>query len=110
MSRSTRKARSHRSRKVMGIPVKTLPWILGAAAVVIVIGIVLAGQASGSAVDPNFTPKITGAPSLEVAVPFFDLGDQHFNVPVKVVYNLQNVGDKPLRILRLPKVQVLEGC
>jgi hypothetical protein len=110
MSRSTKKARSHRSRKVMGIPVKTLPWIIGAVAVVTVLGVVLSGLADGSSVDPNFTPKLTGAPSLEVAAPFFDLGDQHFNVPATVVYNLQNVGDKPLRILRVPQVQVLEGC
>jgi mannose-6-phosphate isomerase-like protein (cupin superfamily) len=31
-------------------------------------------------------------------------------VPANVTYVLRNVGDKPLRILDVPQVQVLEGC
>ena len=110
MSRSSRKSRHQRARKVLGVPAKTLPWILGTAGLVFILGIVVIGQASGNEVDPDFRPKVTGAPSLEVAQPFFELGDRHYNVPVEVTYNLQNVGDQPLRILEIPKVQVLEGC
>jgi hypothetical protein len=110
MSRSIRKSRHHRSQKVLGIPFKALPWIIGAAAMFLALGVALFGQISLSIVDPNFTPKVSGAPSLEVAEASFDLSDQHFNVPVTVTYNLQNVGDKPLRILQIPQVQVLEGC
>jgi hypothetical protein len=80
------------------------------AALILVLGFVAIGQASGTAVDPDFRPKVTGAPGLEVTQEFFELGDMHYNVPAKVTYNLQNVGDQPLRILEIPKVQVLQGC
>lgn len=110
MSRSPRKTHSRKTRKIMGMPVKALPWIIGVAAILLIVVVVLLAQSSAAAIDPNFTPKVKGAPSLEVAQPFFDLGNQHFNVTVNVTYNLQNVGDQPLRVLGVPKVQVLEGC
>jgi hypothetical protein len=110
MSRSSRKPRQRKTRKILGIPIRTLPWIVGALVLLPIIGVLLLGQSSGGGIDPNFTPKVSGAPSLEVVQPFFELGDQHFNNTVQVVYNLQNVGDQPLQILEIPRVQVLEGC
>ena len=109
MSRSSRKSRPHKTRRILGIPVKTLPWIIGALVLLPIIGVLLFGQSAGG-IDPNFTPRVTGSPSLEVAQDFFELGDQHFDNTVQVTYNLQNVGDQALRILEVPQVEVLEGC
>jgi hypothetical protein len=92
------------------MPLKTMPWIIGAAAMILGTVFALFGQASANTVDPNFKPEVTGAPRLEVVQDFFELGDQHYNIPVEVTYNLQNIGDQPLRILETPIVQVLEGC
>ncbi len=110
MSRSYQKSRHRKTRKILGIPVKFVPWIIGALVLLPIIGVLLFGQSAGGSVDPSFVPKVKGAPSLAVAQDFFDLGDQHFNVTVDVVYNLQNVGDQALRIVEVPQVQVLEGC
>jgi len=111
MSRSSHKSRLHRSQKVLGIPAKALPWAIGGLALVLVVSLILLSLPSVAGVDPNFIPKVTGAPGLEVTQAFYDLGDRPFDVPVKVTYNLQNVGDhQPLRILQTPQVQVLEGC
>lgn len=110
MSRSSKKTRYHKPRKILGVPVKTLPWIIGTLVLLPILGVVLFGQSSSGAVDPNFVPKVKGAPSLEVAQDSFDLGDEHLGSTVQVVYNLQNVGDQALRILEVPQVQVLEGC
>lgn len=110
MSRSPHKSRRPKARKVLGIPVATLPWIVGALVILPIIGVLLFGQPAAGSVDPGFVAKVKGAPSLQVAQTFFDLGDQHFNNTVKVVYDLQNVGDRPLRILQVPQVQVREGC
>src|SRR5689334_1725202 len=110
MSRSSRKSRQHKTSRILGIPVKTLPWLIGTLVLLPIIGVLLLNQSSGGPIDPNFVPKVKGAPSIEVAQNFFELGIQHYNVPVDVTYNIQNVGDQPLRILEAPKVQVLEGC
>jgi hypothetical protein len=110
MSRSPHKSSQHTSRKSSGSFISTLAWIIGGFVFLSIIGVMLVGLANRPGVDPNFTPKVTGAPALEVVQPAFDLGDQHFNTTVRVVYNLQNVGDKTLRILKVPQVQVLEGC
>jgi hypothetical protein len=109
MSSSSHKSRQRKTRNILGIPIKTLPWVVGALVLLPIIGVLLFGQSAGS-IDPNFTPKVSGASSLEVTQPFFDLGDQHFNNTVQVVYNLQNVGDQALHIQEIPRVEVLEGC
>lgn len=110
MSRSSRKSHTRKTRKILGISAPVLPWIIGGLVLLPIIGALLLSQPSGGSIDPNFVPKVKGAPSLQVAQNFFELGDQHYNIPVDVTYSLQNVGDKPLRILEVPKVRVLEGC
>ncbi len=110
MSRSSRKSRPRKTRKILGVPVKVLPWIIGTLVLLPIIGVLLFGQSTGGSIDPNFVPKVKGASSLAVAQDFFELGDQHFNNTVQVAYNLQNVGDQTLRILEVPQVEVREGC
>jgi hypothetical protein len=88
-----------------------MPVVIVAAGLLLLGGAILIAQATTSAsADPNFTPRVMGAPSLDVEQPFFDLGDVHFNTMAEVSYVLRNVGDQPLRILEAPQVEVLEGC
>ncbi len=111
MSRTSNKSHHRKGRKFLGVPTRALPWIAAALIFLPIVGLLLFAQpAGGTDIDPNFTPKVSGAPSLEVAQASFELGDQHFNVPVQVVYNLKNVGDQALRITDVPQVKVLEGC
>jgi len=58
----------------------------------------------------NFTPEVTGAPSVEVAQAALDHGDVKLNTPVESVFRVRNVGDQALIILGEPQVEVIEGC
>jgi hypothetical protein len=51
-----------------------------------------------------------GAPRLGVDQTVIDEGYVKFNVPVRTVFELSNVGDQPLTILGEPTVQLVEGC
>jgi hypothetical protein len=57
-----------------------------------------------------YTPEVTGGPSLKVDKEEVDLGDVKLGSPVKVSFEITNVGDEPLRFEEAPYVEVLEGC
>ena len=57
-----------------------------------------------------YTPEVTGGPSLKVDKEEVDLGDVKLGSPVKVSFEITNVGDKPLRFEEAPYVEVREGC
>jgi hypothetical protein len=105
MSKQRRSTRKHQ-RSAVVLPKKWLPLII------IIIGLLMIGGAlivtggGGSTV----APKVTGAPAIEVAQSFYDLGDMRFNQTAQVSYQIKNLGDQPLRILETPHVQVIEGC
>jgi hypothetical protein len=85
-------------------------WAAGGAMVLLVIvGGLLAWQ-PWSSEAPGVTPEVVGAPRLEVDQTVIDEGYVKFNVPVRTVFELSNVGDQPLTILREPTVQLVEGC
>lgn len=58
----------------------------------------------------NFTPKVTGAPSVEVAQESVDYGDVKMNTSVETLFRVRNVGDEALVILGEPQVELIEGC
>jgi hypothetical protein len=60
--------------------------------------------------SPKATIEVTGAPSLKVDQEKVDLGDVKLGVPVKVSFQLTNVGDKLLRFTDTPYVEIKEGC
>jgi hypothetical protein len=83
-------------------------WIALIAALVSLGGVLL-WLVSSSRTD-NFTPEITGAPSVEVAQERVDYGDVRVNTPVETAFRVRNVGDETLVILGEPQVELVEGC
>ena len=58
----------------------------------------------------GFVPQVSGAPSLAVDREQIDFGDVKFNQTVTAVFNLSNVGDKTLKIVKEPVIELKEGC
>jgi hypothetical protein len=58
----------------------------------------------------NFTPKVTGAPSIEVGQESVDYGNVKVNTPIETTFSVRNVGDEALIILGEPQVELIEGC
>ncbi|HEY5270373.1 MAG TPA: hypothetical protein VII97_08550 [Anaerolineales bacterium] len=87
-----------------------LTWLLLALGGVILVGaafLLLRGnqnQTSQAAI------VVHGAPSLSVDKEKVDLGDVHLGNPVKVTFQVTNVGDQPLRFTDQPYVELVEGC
>jgi hypothetical protein len=54
--------------------------------------------------------EVKGQPSLKVDQDQLDFGDVKLGKTVTASFTLSNIGDKPLRILKEPSIQVLEGC
>ena len=109
MSRSSKHQNKKRKKILVFIPERLWPVVVLVIGALVVTGVVLL-ISQESAPPAGFVPKVSGAPALEVEQPFFELGDMHFNAPANVTYVLRNMGERPLRILEVPQVQVLEGC
>ena len=77
---------------------------LTAVVVVIIVAVLVTTQ------PKPFAPQVKGAPSLQIEQSRYDYGDVHFGQAVHTVFQLRNVGDKPLEILNQPTVQVVKGC
>ena len=73
---------------------------------VLIITVIFAFQKNNT----PYIPEVTGGPSLKVDKEEIDLGDVKLGSPVKVSFEITNVGDKPLRFDKAPYVEVLEGC
>jgi len=58
----------------------------------------------------NFTPRVEGAPRVEVPEDYIDYGDVKLGDFVQTVFNVRNVGDQPLTIYGEPRVELVEGC
>jgi hypothetical protein len=59
---------------------------------------------------PGAAIEVNGSPSLKVDKEKVDLGDVPLNQPVKVSFQLTNVGDGTLQFTKDPYVEVVEGC
>lgn len=88
-----------------------LPFVVAAAALLLVVlGLALLAR-------PGTPSTATAGPTLAVNTPrlamdrtLIDFGKVPLDVPVKATFKLSNVGDRPLRILNQPVVEVKEGC
>jgi len=90
---------------------RPLPWLwltLAGAALLIVGGAALLWPSNS--VSSDFTPKVTGAPALEVDRTEVDEGDIPLGRTIETTFRLRNVGDKPLHIMGEPQVELVEGC
>jgi len=58
----------------------------------------------------EFVPEVAGAAALRVDRQEEDLGDVRLGQPVRVAFELTNVGDRQLLFTEAPYVEVAEGC
>ncbi|MCJ7531356.1 MAG: DUF1573 domain-containing protein [Anaerolineales bacterium] len=58
----------------------------------------------------SYTAEVKGGPHLKADKELVDLGDVKLGTPVKVSFQLTNVGDRTLRFKEPPYVEVKEGC
>ncbi len=66
------------------------------------------GAVNGS--SANFTPEAKGAPRLRADKQKVDLGNVKLGQTVQVSFDIANTGDQPLRFVKDPFVEVVEGC
>jgi hypothetical protein len=93
------------ARRWLGLP---LPVWLGFTGVILIVAGLLFATQRGNRSD--FTPEVTGSPSLKVDREVADLGEVQLGKWVEVSFELQNVGDRRLQILEKPWIEVVEGC
>ncbi len=55
-------------------------------------------------------PEVVGAAALKPDKEKIDLGDVRLGNTVSASFKLTNAGDKPLRFMKQPYIQVVEGC
>ncbi len=58
----------------------------------------------------EFVPEVVGAAALRADRQEVNLGDVRLGQPVRVTFELTNVGDQQLRFVEAPYVEVAEGC
>lgn len=80
--------------------------LIGGALALILIGVFVLLRGSG----PTKAIEVAGKPKLAVDGDKIDLGKVPLNKPVSVEFELSNVGDRPLELQGIPKVEVREGC
>lgn len=77
---------------------------------VVVLAVVGISVIISQSLRPTYQPEYTGGARLQVAQDTLDFGQIKYDVPVEAVFNLQNIGDEPLLIVREPVVELIEGC
>jgi hypothetical protein len=107
MSRNKSKERivSKKNRNNGRLPFFILAGIGGA--LLVVAGIAFLPR---NEVSPGFSPEVSGAPSLKVDKEQIDFGDVRVNQFVTAEFKLTNVGDKTLRFIEQPYVELKAGC
>ena len=100
-----RKGGQSSPKRWLGLP---LPACIGALGVVVIIAGVVFGSQSRKA--SAFTAEVAGSPRLKVDKELVDLGKVPLGTWVEASFDLQNVGDGPLKILKKPWIEVVEGC
>jgi hypothetical protein len=79
------------------------------------VGILLVGAAflmlrGGKKTQSLASVTVYGAANLKADQEQIDLGNQTLGNSVQVSFHLTNAGDQPLRFLKQPYVEVVEGC
>ena len=110
MSGNKRRRKAHAEHEPT---IKASMWIWGAALVAVLLGGFFSFwtlSSDGESVPENFIPQVLGAPRVAVAEEVLDYGDVKMETPIKSIFEVQNVGDKPLIIYGEPMVELVEGC
>ncbi len=87
---------------------KLLPIVLiaGVVLALIVFTAIILSASSRS----QYVPQVTGSARAEVSRTLIDHGDVRMEETVQSVFRIRNIGDRPLRILDEPRVELIEGC
>ncbi len=101
-ARGATQASVRRAREKQGIP--GVLWLALGGLILLIAGVLLIWRPGGGA------PLVAGKPSLTVDRDRIDFGTVPMDKPVKAVFKLTNVGDRPLTINGQPQVEVVEGC
>jgi hypothetical protein len=83
------------------------PWLVVVGALLLIAGGLVVWNSSSR--RSEVPPEVVGAPRLAVDQTMVDEGYMQYNVPVRTLFRLSNVGDQPLKILDT-KVELVEGC
>lgn len=102
---SKRRRDRRRSRAVLPTP---LLLVIGG--VLLIAGALFALWMTGRPERPSVPVEVSGSPSLRIDREYVDLGDVPVDELVTVTFNLANAGDRDLRIISKPFVEVVEGC
>jgi hypothetical protein len=77
---------------------------------IVVLGLTIFFATRGPQAPANFAPAVTGSPKLVADREEVDVGDVPLGQTVEVSFEIANTGDKPLRFIEAPYVEVVEGC
>jgi HYDIN/CFA65/VesB-like, Ig-like domain len=58
----------------------------------------------------DFQPQVTGAPAISVEPQQIDLGEVKLGTPVQASFIVTNIGDKALKFIEAPYIELIEGC
>jgi hypothetical protein len=77
-------------------------------------GLLLMGMASfilvRAAQPPTQNIPLVSGPRLQVDREIIDFGEVKMGIPIRASFKLTNIGNEPVRFVRQPYIQVLEGC
>jgi hypothetical protein len=88
-------------------------WLLaliGDGALLVGLVVFAVWQAVGGNSAPKVPVEVKSAPSLKADKEKVDLGNVRLGQTVEVTFNIANVGDRQLRFIETPYVEVIEGC
>jgi hypothetical protein len=100
----SKKLRGKRARNRSRFPA----WIILMGVAALAAGLVLVMTNRGR--QPDFTPKVNGAPALTVDQEVVDYGDVRLGTPLTTEIRVSNVGTETLRFQKAPYVEIKEGC
>lgn len=87
-----------------------VPIVGGGVLLAILVGLVLLVSAGGRSSGSVGPAQVVGRPRLAIDRERIDFGKVPLGRPVQAVFTLTNAGDRPLRILNRPVVEVKQGC
>ncbi len=88
---------------------RVIPLLIVGLGVLLISGAILLAI-TGRGAARGYVPQFRGGPRLEVAQEVFDYGYVKLDTVIRTDFEIRNVGDETLRILRVPQVEVREGC
>lgn len=99
------------STKQSGSSLRSAALIVAVGALLaVLVGVVLLTSAGGRSSGSAGSTQVAGRPRLAIDRQQIDFGKVPLGKPVRAVFTLANVGDRPLHILNRPVIEVRQGC